>query len=85
LVEETGENHRPVAKQWQTISHNVVSSTPCHERGSNSQFPLIKLFFYTIYIFFRWQLTSFKTWVVPIRHFASQFCNNTWISVLKCV
>jgi hypothetical protein len=20
-----------------TLSHNVVSSTPCHERGSNSQ------------------------------------------------
>ena len=34
LVEETrvpGENH------WQTLSHNVVSSTPCHEQGSNSQ------------------------------------------------
>jgi hypothetical protein len=34
LVEETGvpgENH------WQTLSHNVVSSTPHHEQGSNSQ------------------------------------------------
>jgi hypothetical protein len=33
-VEETGvpqENHQ------QTLSHNVVSSTPCHEQGSNSQ------------------------------------------------
>ena len=31
LVEETGvprENHRPVANNWQTWSHNVVSSTP---------------------------------------------------------
>jgi hypothetical protein len=28
LVEETGETHRPVASHWQTISHNVVSSTP---------------------------------------------------------
>ena len=31
LVEETGvpgENHRPVASHWQTLSHNVVSSTP---------------------------------------------------------
>jgi hypothetical protein len=40
LVEETGvprENHRPVANHWQTLSHNVVSSTPRHERGSNSQ------------------------------------------------
>ena len=34
LVEETGvpgENHQ------QTLSHNVVSSTPHHERGSNLQ------------------------------------------------
>ena len=27
LVEETGENHR------RTLSHNVISSTPRHERG----------------------------------------------------
>ena len=40
LVEENGipeENHRPVASHWQTLSHNVVSGTPCHERDSNSQ------------------------------------------------
>jgi hypothetical protein len=37
LVEETGENHRPVASHWQTLSHNVVLGTPCHERSSNSQ------------------------------------------------
>jgi hypothetical protein len=32
-----GEDHRPVASHWQTSSHNVVSSTPHYERGSNSQ------------------------------------------------
>jgi len=40
LVEETGvhgENHRPAARHWQTLSHNVVSSTHRHERDSNSQ------------------------------------------------
>jgi hypothetical protein len=40
LVEETGlpgENHRPVISHWQTLSHNVLSSTPRHDRGSNSQ------------------------------------------------
>jgi len=40
LVEETGvpgENHQTVASHWKTLSHNVVSSKPCHERGSNSQ------------------------------------------------
>ena len=35
LVEEAGENHRPVARHWQTLSHNVVSSTPCHKQGLN--------------------------------------------------
>jgi hypothetical protein len=24
-----GENHRPATSHWQTLSHNVVSSTPC--------------------------------------------------------
>jgi hypothetical protein len=32
----TGENRRPTASHWQTLSHNVVSSTPRHERNSNS-------------------------------------------------
>ena len=34
LMEETGvpeENHRPAASHLQTLSHNVVSSTPRHE------------------------------------------------------
>ena len=40
LVEETGvpgENHRTVASHRQTLSHNVVSITSRHERGSSSQ------------------------------------------------
>ena len=40
LVEETslpGESHQPVASHSQTLAHKVVSSTPHHERGSNSQ------------------------------------------------
>ena len=35
-IGEPGENHRPVASHWQAVSHNVTPSTPCHERGSNS-------------------------------------------------
>jgi hypothetical protein len=31
LLEETGENHRPVESDWQTLSLNVVSSTARHE------------------------------------------------------
>ena len=40
LVEETRvpwENQRPAASHWQTLSHNVVSSTSRHKRDSNSQ------------------------------------------------
>ena len=39
LVEETGvpgENHWPTTSHWQTLSQNVTS-TPPHERDSNSQ------------------------------------------------
>jgi len=28
----TGENHRPAASHWQSLSHKAVSSTPRHER-----------------------------------------------------
>ena len=40
MVEETGvpgENHQPVASHLQTLSYNVVSSTPRHERDLKSQ------------------------------------------------
>jgi hypothetical protein len=40
LVEETrvpGENHRPVASHWQTLSHKAVSNTLCSKRDSSSQ------------------------------------------------
>ena len=32
-----GENHRLLAIHRQTLSHNVVSSTPHHRQGSNSE------------------------------------------------
>ena len=35
--DDPGKNHWPVASHWQTLSHNVVSSTPRHERDSNSR------------------------------------------------
>jgi hypothetical protein len=38
LVEETGvpgENHQPVASYWQTLSHNVVLSTPGYDLGGS--------------------------------------------------
>jgi hypothetical protein len=38
FVEETGVDHQPAAASYRQISsHNVVSSTPCHERDLNSQ------------------------------------------------
>jgi len=32
-----GENHQHTASHWQTLSHNVVSIMPHHERELNSQ------------------------------------------------
>jgi hypothetical protein len=37
FVELTGVSHQPVVSHWQILPQNVVSSTPRHERGSNSQ------------------------------------------------
>jgi hypothetical protein len=40
LMDETGvpgENHRHITSHRQTLSHQVVSSTPGHEWDSNSQ------------------------------------------------
>ena len=40
LIEEIGEpgdNHQPAASHYQTLSHNVVSSTLRHDQDSNSQ------------------------------------------------
>jgi hypothetical protein len=36
-TEVPGKNHRTAASHWQILSHNVESSTPRHERDSNSQ------------------------------------------------
>jgi hypothetical protein len=39
LMEETRvskENHRPAASHWKTLSHNVVSSTPCQLEDQNN-------------------------------------------------
>ena len=48
LVEETGENHCPVASHWQTLSHKVVSTTRLHEQGLNSQLYVCTLVFLSI-------------------------------------
>jgi hypothetical protein len=37
LIEETGENNRPFVSHWQTLSHDIVSSTARHGWCSNSQ------------------------------------------------
>ena len=36
-IEVPGENHRPAASHLNTSSHIIGSSTPRHERDSNSQ------------------------------------------------
>jgi len=40
MVENTGvigENHRSASSHWQSLSFNVISSTPRYERVSNSR------------------------------------------------
>ena len=44
LVEKIGlpgKNRRPAASHWKTLSHNVVSSTPRHERDLNRTLEVI--------------------------------------------
>jgi hypothetical protein len=53
LVKETGvpgENHQSVASHWQTLSHNVVSSTPHHCRKNIIIF-VIRYRYATFYFF----------------------------------
>jgi hypothetical protein len=70
-VEETGvpgENRRPVVSQWQTLPHNVVSSTPRHERDSNS---------YT-----RYSTWSSTTWYenLEFNSHSSTIISTSWLS-----
>ena len=86
LVEETEvpeENHRHVASQWQTSLHNIISSTPRHERDSSSQYLVAidtdcigccKSSYHTITTttvpFNKWRI-SFIFSLVSIQHFFS--------------
>ena len=77
LVEETGENHRPVASHWQTLSHNVVLSTPHHE--CQHRWPTI-LFFFIISIPWGYYIivsASTLTWFIRyIYYWKIQFLDN---------
>jgi hypothetical protein len=58
LVEKTGvpgKDHRHVVCHWQTLSHNVVSSTPLHQHDSNQQL------YHTITVMATTPLLSFDT------------------------
>ena len=56
MVEETGvpgENHRPVVSHWQTLSHNVVSSTPRQERVySNTIFIIFIILSFLLFLLY---------------------------------
>jgi hypothetical protein len=78
LVEETGvpgENHRPVASHWQTLSHNVVhlalNKFPIY-------FPLISIYFpfilgiYSVYFFQKYVIKCFL-WLITTSHFFKLF------------
>ena len=65
------ENHRPVASHRQTLLHNVVSSTPRHERDSNSQQGSCKSNNHTITITMALQYISaifHDSWIYIVSH-----------------
>jgi hypothetical protein len=55
------ESNWPVVSHWQTLSHNVVSSTPRNERGSNSHW--------------YWIVSNLKGWNLscPLFYFQVEF------------
>ena len=63
-VEETTENRRPVVNQWQTLPHNIESSTPDRE-------PDVSLEFQFKYIkpIFKWMLYPC---LHPVNHLSTQ-------------
>ena len=94
--QSTLENHRLVVSHWQTLSYNVVSSTPRHERGSNSQLLVVigtdctgncKSNYHTI------TTTTVPDMIIEkmpkqqlyVFHLRSHICDNnlTWRSVFK--
>ena len=67
LLEETGENHRPVTSHWQTLSYNVVWSIPRHERGFKQLIKLIKfsvMFVYIVYILKIYMVLGLRFWLI---------------------
>jgi hypothetical protein len=61
LVEETGipkENHRPVTSHWQTLSLNVVSSTPLLNKMAQHK---IIFYFCFVFFFFNYKSIMLKT------------------------
>jgi len=65
VVEETevsGENQQAAASHWETLSHNAVSSTPWHERDSNSQ---LKWHRYWLYIQLRIRIKRAYNMLTP--------------------
>jgi hypothetical protein len=73
LVEEIGvpgEKHWPVICHWQTLSHYVVSSTPRHERGSNSAYSAM------FEILVTWIIFQYKTLKTFLLQTAKNIGNN---------
>ena len=88
LVDETvvpGENHQPVASHWQTLSHNVVSSTPLRVRDGTYVIAIVWLVWSLYYLIFividSHQILMF--WYMPIISYCNQHMvlNIVWILV----
>ena len=87
LVEEIrrpGENYRPAASYWQTLSYNVVSSTPCHQLILNDEVCII---FISILIWLKsltFFLYIFIKVFLPLNHYETFFfLSNNCLYLLK--
>ena len=76
-----GENGAPeeiqksAVSHWQTLSHNVVSCTPHHERGSNSQhkYNYHTMTTMTVPLCYGIWLTSWRTWIDLVLQYTLEF------------
>jgi hypothetical protein len=79
LVEETGgpaENHRPAASHWQTLLHNVVSSTPRTDCTGSYKSNYHTITTTTFPLFIKWimlRLSVYRNWK-PCSEVPSQYC-----------
>ena len=76
-----GENYRPVTSHWQTLLHNVVSSTPRHERDSNSQC----LWWYALFVTTMRSRTRLLFFICYFKYIQNKLTEANWNYYYSCI